>query len=62
MDFLNGVPEKNIPVVIGMICLIHIDGHVAINFNETATKVRRWWTPEEEKEFWTPDPPLRKYR
>lgn len=46
-DFLNGVPEQNIPIVIGVICILFIDKRINIQFNETATRIRRNCTAEE---------------
>lgn len=59
-DFLNGVPEQNIPVVIGVICILFIDKRINIQFNETATRIRRNYTEEEFtrlcESFKTPKP------
>ncbi len=52
MDYLAGVPDKNIPVIIGTICTLKDDGLIDIEFNKDATKLRRCWTPEERAEFW----------
>lgn len=54
MDYLAGVPEGNIPVVIGTICILFIDGLIDINFNETATRIRRQRTEAEWEAYWTP--------
>lgn len=60
MDYLSGVPKTNIPAVIGIICILYIDRRIDIDFNDTATRIRRNWTPEEFEQFWklikTPKP------
>lgn len=53
-DFLNGVPEQNIPVVIGVICILFIDKRINIQFNETATRIRRNYTEEEFTRLYEP--------
>ena len=53
-DFLNGVPEQNIPVVIGVICILFIDKRINIQFNETATRIRRNYTEEEFMRLYEP--------
>ena len=44
----------NIPAVIGIICILYIDRRIDIDFNDTATRIRRNWTPEEFEQFWKP--------
>lgn len=46
-DYLAGVPEKNVPAVVGIICILYIDGLINIDFNSTATLCRRNYTDEE---------------
>lgn len=60
VDFLSGVPEKNIPIIIGTVCILYIDRRIDIDFNESATRIRRWWTPEEEKLIWKSYRPKKK--
>ena len=52
MDYLMGVPQANIPVVIGTICILYIDRRIDIDFNATATRIRRNWSEEEFAAFW----------
>ena len=51
MDYLAGVPEQNIPVVIGVICILYIDGRINIDFNDSATRIRRNFTDEEFERY-----------
>ena len=52
IDYLAGVPEANIPAVIGILCILYIDRLIDIDFNETATRIRRNRTDAEDQEFW----------
>ena len=40
-DYLRGVPEGNIPVLIGCICVLYIERKINITFNDTATLICR---------------------
>ena len=50
--YLAGVPDKAVPAVIGLICLLHIDGRVNIQFSEDMTKISRQPASLEEWEAW----------
>lgn len=62
VDFLAGIPDRNVPVVIGTICILYVDRRIDIDFNDAATRLRRWWTPDEEREFWKQKRKRRKQR
>lgn len=62
IDYLSGVPEVNIPVVIGILCILYVDGRIDINFNNSATRIRRNWTDEEREAFWDSPQTLRPKR
>lgn len=51
-DYLRGVPEGNIPVLIGCICILYIDRKVNVSFNETATLICRDPADLAEWEAW----------
>ena len=48
IDLRPRFDDKALPVVIGLICILYIDGKVNISFNETATGIRREDGTEEE--------------
>ncbi len=52
IDYLAGVPEQNIPIIIGTICILIVDKTIDAEFNETATRLRRCWTEEEREAYW----------
>lgn len=62
MDYLQGVPVDNVPVVIGTICILYIDRRIDIDFNHTATRIRRNWSDAEFESFWHSAKPLKQKR
>lgn len=49
VDYLKGVPEKNIPVLVGMLCHLYLSGRIYITFHDTQPLVCR--DPSSEKEW-----------
>lgn len=39
--YLAGVPEKNIPVLIGVLCILYCERKINISFDNTAQMIRR---------------------
>lgn len=52
IDYLQSVPERNIPAVIGMLCILLIDGHIHITFHDGARTIHRDPGSIEEWEAW----------
>lgn len=50
--YLSGVPDKAVPAVIGIICLLYIDGLVNIQFSDDMATVSRQPASLEEWEAW----------
>ena len=50
--YLSGVPDKAVPAVIGIICLLYIDGRVNIQFSDDMATVSRQPASLEEWEAW----------
>lgn len=40
-DYLKSVPERNLPAVIGLLCILIIDGQISITFIEEARRIYR---------------------
>lgn len=51
-DFLGNAPEGAIPVIIGTLCILYLDKIIDIEFNSTATMIRRMWTKQEWQEYY----------
>lgn len=62
MDYLQGVPMANVPAVIGTICILYVDRRIDIDFNPTATRIRRNWNDAEFESFWHSAKPLKQKR
>lgn len=52
VNYLQGVPEVNIPVLIGMICHLYCAGLVNISFHESMHMIRHEPLGEEEWQAW----------
>lgn len=52
VNYLQGVPDNNIPVLIGMICHLHCAGLVNISFHDSMHLLRRIPFDEEEWQAW----------
>lgn len=50
--YLDGVPEKNIPVVIGMLCVLYRSGQVCLSFHDSMLMIRREPADEGEWDAW----------
>lgn len=64
VDYLKSVPERNIPAVIGLLCILIIDGYISITFVEEARRIYRNPRSMEEWKEWCDSqmPKRRKYR
>ena len=52
VDYLKSVPERNIPAVIGLLCILIIDGQISITFIEEARRIYRNPGSIEEWKAW----------
>ena len=64
IDYLQSVPERNRPAVIGMLCHLHLIGKINITFIDRACRLYRNARSAEELEAWfeTQMPKRRKRR
>lgn len=52
IDYLESVPERNRPAVIGMLCHLHLIGKINITFIDRACRLYRNARSAEELEAW----------
>ena len=52
VDYLKSVPERNVGPVIGLLCILIIDGYISITFVEEARRIYRNPGSIEEWNVW----------